>query len=114
MDVNGILGVLLGVGGAGGITGFVAVYRTIRQGRIADEETIISRQSKELARLERRVNEAQDHEERMRRQRNAVLDQAAFFRRMLVALGAEDIPPLEDYRYEDRGSSPRTTENSSE
>lgn len=111
MDVNALLGVLLGVGGAGGITGLVAVYRTIRQGRIADEETIITRQLNELKRLERRASEAEEDEDRMRKQRNSALDQAAFFRRMLVANGVDNIPPLEDYRNDDRGSRARDIES---
>lgn len=98
MDVNALLGVVLGVGGAGGITGLVAVYRTIRQGRIADEESIITRQLREISRAETRVNECERSEERMRRQRNSALDQAAHFRRMLIEAGVHNIPTLLDYR----------------
>lgn len=114
MEINALLGLLLGAGGVGGIGGLVAVWRTLRQGRIADEETIIARQLKELTRLERRVDEAEQAEEQMRRQRNVALDQAAQFRRMLIANGVQNIPQLEDYRNDDRGNSARGSESTAQ
>lgn len=98
MDINPLLAILLGAGGTGGLVGLVNVWRTIKSGKIADEETIINRQLKEISRAEIRVNECERSEERMRRQRNSALDQAAHFRRMLIEVGVPNIPALLDYR----------------
>lgn len=102
MDINALLGILLGVGGAGGIGGLVAVYRTIKQGRIADEESIIARQLKELARLEKRAEEAEGGETAMRIERDRAMDQAAYFRRVLISNGFTDVPQLEETRNDRR------------
>lgn len=112
MDVNALLGILLGVGGVGGIGGLVAVYRTIKQGRITDEESIITRQLKEIARLEKRADDAERNEQFQRRAKDHALDQAVMFRRLLISNSIDNVPQLEEYR-DDRRAIERGNSESS-
>lgn len=91
-----ILALLLGAGGAGFFAGLVNVYLAVRKGRIENEETLLRRLDEDSRRQGKRADEAIALADLRTRQRNRVWEQAAMFRRQLLAAGI-DAPPLEDF-----------------
>lgn len=90
MTLDQLLAALLGVGGAGGIAGLYNIVRAARKGKLDDEETLIKRLNTDNINQMKRADLAEEEASKLRRQRNAVWDQAAKFRRRLISLGVDD------------------------
>lgn len=93
-----LLAVLLGAGGAGGLAGLINVYLAARKGKLESDESLIRRLDDDSRRQGQRADEAQRIADLRTRQRNAAWEQAASFRRLLLASGADHVPPLVEFR----------------
>lgn len=99
MNVDQIFTLLLGAGGAGGLAGLYNVWRTLKKGKLEDEETLIKRLDKDNKDKDSSIDGLEKSLSRMRGQRNRVWDQAARYRRALIAHGVDDsqLEPLVDF-----------------
>lgn len=91
-----VLALLLGAGGAGGLAGLVNVFMAMRRGKLENEETLIRRLNDDSRQQGERADAAQRLADLRTRQRNEVWEQAAMFRRQLLAAGIE-AAPLRDF-----------------
>lgn len=90
LTLNQILTLLLGAGGAGGIAGLFNMIRAARRGKLEDEETLIKRLNDDNKNQKERADQAEAEASKMRRQRNVAWDQAARYRRRLIAMGVDE------------------------
>lgn len=100
--MNQVLLALLSTGGAAFLTALIMGVKTLREGRIAGEESIIkrlnedARQAHEDADIQRmRAVRAEAEREDMRRQRDSCSERAARYRLLLIANGIAIPPELE-------------------
>lgn len=105
MDLNTLLTLLLGAGGAGAIGSLVSVVRTLRKGKLDDEETLIKRldasnkdQVEQRKAAEKRADDAEAEAARYRVTRDKALEYAARLRRQLIDAGHEPIPEPEEFK----------------
>lgn len=98
--LSALLVLLFGAGGAGAASGVVSVIRSLRKGKLDDEETIIKRldvsnkdHQEAKQRAEKRADELEDEAAKYRRQRDRALEYAARLRVILISNGIE--PPSE-------------------
>lgn len=96
MEFNEVMLLLFGAGGTGALAGLYRVFDSLRSGKLQKEETLIQRlddnnrrQSERADAAEKRADEAEKEATLYRRQREKALDQAARFRRQLIALNQE-------------------------
>lgn len=87
LDVQTLLGILIGTGGVGGITVIVTSYRRIKTGKISDEESLIKRLHRELTRQETRADIAEADAEREVVQKKHWREQAWQYRLQLIDAG---------------------------
>jgi dsDNA-specific endonuclease/ATPase MutS2 len=87
IDINTLVVLLFGAGGAGAIAGVVNVIKTLRSGKIENEETLIrrldadNRKQQELREAaEKRADEAEKEAEVYRKQRNKAREHVAQLR----------------------------------
>lgn len=99
MNVDQVLTLLLGAGGAGGLAGIYNVWRTSKKGKLEDEETLIKRLDKDNKDKDSSIDRLEKDQSKLRAQRNKVWDQAARYRRALIAHGVDDsqLEPLVDF-----------------
>lgn len=90
--LSALLVALFGAGGAGAVSGIITLVKTIKQGKVDSEETLLkrldadNRQQQERTReAEKRADEAEKEAEAYRRQRDAALEKAARLRLTLIA-----------------------------
>jgi hypothetical protein len=94
LDLNFLVTLLFGAGGAGAIAGITNVVKTLRSGKIENEETLIRRMDtdnkKQQARAEeaeKRCDEAEAEAEAYRKERNAAQEYVALLRRTMIENG---------------------------
>lgn len=86
-DLNTLVVLLFGAGGAGAIAGVVNVIKTLRSGKMENEETLIRRldadnkaQQLRTREAEHRAEEAETEAEGYRKERNAAREELALLR----------------------------------
>jgi len=85
--LNIVLVALFGAGAGGAVSGVISLIRTIRQGRVDNEETLIKRLDADNKRQSDRAEEAEREAREYRRERDDALDEAARLRRILIENG---------------------------
>lgn len=90
-NLNQILIALLSTGGAAFITAIIVGVRSLREGKLSNEESIIKRLNddavqahKNADRQRTRANRAESEREDMRRQRDLANEDSARYRRALI------------------------------
>jgi TolA-binding protein len=96
LDLNFLVTLLFGAGGAGAVAGVTSVVKTLRSGKIENEETLIRRldadnqkQQKRAEDAERRADQAEKEAEEYRIQRNQAQEQLARVRWFAIQNGLE-------------------------
>jgi hypothetical protein len=91
VDLNLLVTFLFGAGGAGAVTGILNVIKTMRSGKIENEETLIRRldtdnqkQAIRAEAAEKRADQAEKEAEEYRIQRNAAREELARLRWFLI------------------------------
>lgn len=97
-SISTVLAILLGAGGAGGIGSLVAVFRSMRKGKLEDEETLIKRLDSSNKEHSKRADEAEAEAARYRSDRDKALEYAARLRRQLISEGLEPLPEPEELK----------------
>lgn len=99
VDINTLVVLLFGAGGAGAIAGVVNVIKTVRSGKIENEETLIRRldadnkkQQEQREAAERRAEEAEAEAEGYRKQRNKAEEALARLRWHYITKTGEQPP----------------------
>lgn len=87
IDLNLLVTFLFGAGGAGAVAGVMNVIKTLRSGKIENEETLIRRldvdnrnQQKRAEEAEKAKDEAEKEAEGYRKQRNQAQEELAILR----------------------------------
>lgn len=98
MDLSTLIVALFGAGAGGAVSGLISLVRTLRQGKIDNEETLIKRldtdnkkQQTRADEAEKRADEATVEAEAYRKQRNSAREEAARLRVLMINKGLE--PP---------------------
>lgn len=91
IDLNVLVTFLLGAGGTGALAGIINVVKTIRGGKIENEENLIkrldtdNRKQQELREAaEERAEEAEKEAEEYRKKRNEALERTARLRLFII------------------------------
>lgn len=99
IDINTLVVMLFGAGGAGAIAGVVNVVKTIRGGKIENEETLIRRldtdnktQRERAEAAEKKAEEAEVEAEGYRKQRNKYREELARLRWHVIQKYGEEPP----------------------
>lgn len=99
LDINLLVTLLFGAGGAGAVAGFINVIKTIRGGKIESEETLIRRmdsdnkkQQELRVEAEKRADEAEKEAEGYRKQRNQAQEELARLRWHYIQRTGEQPP----------------------
>lgn len=107
IDLNTMVVLLFGAGGAGAIAGVVNVIKTLRSGKIENEETLIRRldadnkaQQERARAAEMRAEEAETEAEEYRKQRNAAREELALLRYHVMEKYGERPPSIGDLKNE--------------
>jgi hypothetical protein len=102
-NLNALLVLLFGAGGAGMASGIISVVRSLRKGKLEDEDTIIKRldsanreNNEARQRAEKRADEAEEETARYRKKRDRALEYAARLRVILINNQIEPPPVPED------------------
>lgn len=105
IDLNTLVVLLFGAGGAGAIAGVVNVIKTLRSGKIETEETLIRRldadnkaQQERARAAESRAEEAEAEAEGYRKERNAAREELALLRFHVMEKYGERPPTIGEMR----------------
>lgn len=103
LDINVLVTLLFGAGAGGAIAGVVNVIKTLRSGKIENEETLIRRldadnkkQQELRVGAEKRAYEAEKEAEEYRRQRNKAQEELARLRWFYIQKTGEQPPKFGD------------------
>lgn len=98
IDLNVLVTFLFGAGGAGAIAGVINVFKTLKSGKIENEETLIRRldadnkaQQRRAQEAEKRAEDAEKEAEAYRLQRNKAQEDLARIRWYMISKGID--PP---------------------
>lgn len=103
IDLNLLVTFLFGAGGAGAVAGVMNVIKTLRSGKIENEETLIRRldaankaQGERSEAAEKRADEAEKEAEAYRRQRNNAREQLARIRYYVLKTYGDELNQFEE------------------
>lgn len=103
-DINALISLLFIAGGGGAVAGILNVIKTVRSGKIQNEETLIRRldidnkkqqQLREAA--EARADEAEKEAEEYRKQRNGAREQLARIRYYVMMTYGDELNQFEEH-----------------
>jgi len=100
IDINSLFGAIFGVGGAGALTVIVTLIRKWKRGSIDDDESIITRQQREIKRLNERAESAENERDKRGTQleaetmrRRAANEEAWLYKAHIIrTLGKSEVP----------------------
>lgn len=103
IDLNVLVTFLFGAGGAGAVAGILNVIKTLRSGKIENEETLLKRldaanksQGERTNLAEKRADEAEREAEEYRRQRNSAREQLARIRYYVLKTYGDELGQFEE------------------
>ena len=103
IDLNVLVTFLFGAGGAGAFAGILNVVKTLRSGKIENEETLIRRldaankaQGERTNAAEKRADEAEKETEEYRKQRNNAREQLARIRYYVLRTYGDELNQFEE------------------
>jgi uncharacterized protein (DUF3084 family) len=103
MDLNVLVTILFGAGGAGAVAGVLNVVKTMRSGKIEKEENLIRRldaankaQGERTEVAEKRADAAEQEAEEYRKQRNAAQERLAKIHWYVMRQYGDDLKQFEE------------------